>query len=259
MKTGTYTFALHVLGLTSFVIVWSASLARAQQSLEVPSPSSQSAPSIRIHRQATPSHTPPSAAVETIPAAHPQLRIAPSPKPPPAVRSEPSRQAEPILPAIFRGCWQGQVSQLDSIERAPGGAKIGPWTPKTYRLCYERTGDGPFEMTFTEAGVARSSRITNANGQIQILSSDGRTYATMHAVLHFDEYRAGTSYFRGDTFPVDEVTRLQADIKPDGMHVWGQVAGNREGAPWFRAWWHTVFEHVAGPTQPARMGDGVPE
>jgi len=174
-----------------------------------------------------------------------------------------------VLPAIFRGCWEGQVDWLDSIERAPGGAKIGPWTPKTYRLCYERTGNAPFELTLTEAGIAHSRRITNATGQMQVLSTDGRTFASMRAHLHFDEYRTHTSYFAGDTFPVDEVTRLEADIEANGMQVRGWVSGSRAGTPWFRAKWHAVFVHVPEPPSrrrvpepPSRPGaptDGIPE
>jgi hypothetical protein len=152
---------------------------------------------------------------------------------------------QPVLPAIFRGCWQGNVQFLDSIERLPGAAKIGSWTPKTYRLCYERYGSGPFQLTFTEAGIERNSKITNPQGTMTLLSTDGQSYATMRAQLHFDEYRNG-DYFSGATFAVDETTRLQCDIQPDGMHVIGSVRGTREGDPWFRAYWHAVFVHVPG-------------
>jgi hypothetical protein len=145
---------------------------------------------------------------------------------------------------MFRGCWEGTVSRLDRIDRLPGGARIGPWTPKTYRLCYRRLGDGPFELTFTDAGIADSGKITNSQGRMRLVSTDGHTYATMSAFLHFDEYRTHMSYFGGSTFPVDETTRLQCDIEPDGMHVWGSVYGEHDGSPWFRAWWHTLFIHV---------------
>jgi len=251
MKTRMYRRALYVLGLIVPLFVWRAGIAIAQESLEVPPPASQGAPPVHVRPKATPRPAPSSAPVETIPVAPQPAQATPEPTP--------AQQPEPVLPAIFRGCWQGQVSRLDSIERAPGGAKIGPWTPKTYRLCYERTGNGPFEMTFTEAGIARSNRIRNANGQIRVLTSDGRTYATMRAFLHFDEYRIGTSYFGGETFPVDEITQLRANINPDGMHVWGQVSGNREGNPWFHAWWHTVFMHVAEPPIPAGSANGLSE
>ena len=152
---------------------------------------------------------------------------------------------QPALPAIFRGCWEGNVQFLDSIERLPGAAKIGSWTPKIYRLCYERYGNGPFQLTFTEAGVERNRKITNARGTMKLLSTDGRTFATMLALLHFDEYRNGND-FSGTTFAVDETTRLQCEIQSDGMHVVGTVRGTREGDPWFRAYWHALFLHVPG-------------
>ncbi|HXR25120.1 MAG TPA: hypothetical protein VN742_07145 [Candidatus Binataceae bacterium] len=147
-----------------------------------------------------------------------------------------------MLPAIFRGCWQGKVEFLDSIERLPGAPKTGVWTPKTYRLCYQRYGDGPFQLTFSEAGIDRDSRITSPRSSMSLLSTDGRTYATMRALLHFDEYNNRD----GGTFAVDETARLQCDIEPDGMHVIGSVHGTRDGDPWFRAYWHTVFVHVPG-------------
>ncbi|MBF6560972.1 MAG: hypothetical protein IVW56_11830 [Candidatus Binataceae bacterium] len=174
-----------------------------------------------------------------------------APTPPPVIAPEPATPPEPaavapmqpMLPAIFRGCWQGEVEWVDSIERLPGAAKIGPWTPKTYRLCYERYGNGPFQLTLTEAGIQHNSKIINSQGVMHALSTDGRTYATMQAFLHFDEYHV-RDYFGGATFPVDETTRLQCDIQPDGMHVSGNVYGMRDGSPWFRAYWHTVFVHV---------------
>jgi hypothetical protein len=152
---------------------------------------------------------------------------------------------QPELPAIFRGCWQGQVQFVDSIERLPGAAKIGPWTPKTYRLCYERVGNGPFQLTFTEAGIEHNRKIFDARGSMQLVSTDGRTYATMRATLHFSEYLHGRSS-SGSSFEVDEATRLQCEVHPDGMHVIGSVRGTRDGDPWFRAYWHARFIHIPG-------------
>jgi hypothetical protein len=194
------------------------------------------------------------------PAASPSPPVyVPQTQPSPPAQAPPSQpQPEPVLPAIFRGCWQGEVRHLDSIERLPGGAKIGSWTAKTYRLCYRRLGDGPFELTLTEAGIAHSSKITNPEGRMQLLTTDGRSYASMRAFLHFDEYRTHTNYFGDSTFAVDEVTKLDCDVEPDGMHVWGQVFGRHGGDPWFRAWWHTVFVHIPEPPEMERAG-GIPE
>jgi hypothetical protein len=234
------------MGLLVAFLVWGVRPVNAQQTMEIPPPSSQSvpqlhyrpkptprptAPPIKQYEQSEPTPTPPPPSVEATPA--------PTPTP------EAFQMQQPALPAIFRGCWQGNVEYLDSIERLPGAAKIGTWTPKTYRLCYERYGNGPFQLTFTEAGIEHNRKITNARGTMKLLSTDGRTFATMLALLHFDEYRNG-DYFLGGTFAVDETTRLQCEIQSDGMHVIGTVRGTREGDPWFRAYWHARFVHVPG-------------
>ncbi len=243
MKTSAHSFAINVLGRAMTLLVLSGTTARAQQALEIPLPANQG-PALSYHRpKPTPVPTPPAARVETIPSVPqaPPPELPPEPKPPVAQPAP-----EPVLPAIFRGCWEGRVDYLDSFQRLPGGAKIGPWTPKTYRLCYVRRGNGPFELTFTEAGVVQSRKITNAVGRMDLLSSDGRTYATMRALLHFDEYRAQPGYFGRSTFPVDELTQLECNVEPDGMQVWGQVYGQQSGQPWFKAYWHTTFRHAAG-------------
>jgi hypothetical protein len=245
MKPVTRRAARYAIGFIVVLFVWFAPLADAQKTMEVPPPASQVQPPIHYRPKPTPQPTaPPVQQYE-------QEEPTAAPPPPPVVEStpEPTPQAfqmqQPVLPAIFRGCWQGDVQFLDSIERLPGAAKIGTWTPKTYRLCYERYGSGPFQLTFTEAGIEHNSKITNAQGTMTLESTDGRTYATMLAALHFDEYRNG-DYFSGATFAVDETTRLQCDIQPDGMHVIGSVRGTREGDPWFRAYWHALFIHVPG-------------
>ena len=225
------------------LLVLGAGVAGAQQSLEVPVPANQglAAPSYRRPKP-TALATPPAASVQTIPS----VEQAPPAIVPPPIEYHPAPQStpEPVLPAIFRGCWQGRVDYVDSIQRLPGGAKIGPWTPKTYRLCYRRTGNGPFALTFTEAGVVGSRQITNAAGKMELLSSDGRTFATMRALLHFDEYRIHPGAFGGDTFPVDELTQLECHIEADGMHVRGQVYGQQSGQPWFKAGWRATFRHT---------------
>jgi hypothetical protein len=265
--------AIRVLGLLLTLFVWRAISVDAQ-GLDIPAPQSQGQTPFHYHRQ-RPTSTPTpqgGSQVRTIPPVPMPQQVQPEaspsppvyepqtrPSPPPPAQAPPSRrQPEPVLPAIFRGCWQGEVRYLDSIERLPGGAKIGSWTPKTYRLCYRRLGDGPFELTLTEAGIAHNSKITNPEGRMQLLSTDGRSYASMRAFLHFDEYRTHTSYFGDSTFAVDEVTKLDCDIEADGMHVWGQVFGRHGGDPWFRAWWHTVFVHTPEPPETERAG-GIPE
>jgi hypothetical protein len=238
----------HLLGLIVALLVCAAT-AGAQQTMEVPGPMPQGQASIHYWPKATPSVIVPpqtsdqSNQSDVIPSIPMQPAAAPTPKaeaPPPAYRMD-----QPVLPAIFRGCWEGKVEFLDSIERLPGAPKVGIWTPKTYRLCYQRYGDGPFQLTFSEAGIDSNGKIINPLNSLNLISTDGRTYATMRALLHFDEYHTA-DYSAGSTFAVDETARLQCDIQPDGMHVIGSVHGTRDGDPWFRAYWHALFVHEPG-------------
>lgn len=151
----------------------------------------------------------------------------------------------PVLPEVFRGCWQGMVSNVDWIRKEPGARKIGYWTPKTYRICYKRVGNAPFKMTFTETGIAPNDQILNVRGSVEPLTTDGRAFATMRAKLHFDEYSVGRNA-TAPTFAVDEVTHLDCKINGDLMTVSADVYGTRDGAPWFRAHWRADFRHFPG-------------
>ncbi|MEA2680197.1 MAG: hypothetical protein QOK03_1919, partial [Candidatus Binataceae bacterium] len=230
-------FVTHLLGLILVLLVSWVPIACAQNSMEVPPPASQSQPPLKYRPKPTPRVVPPppprpliiQPSEPNLPDQSEQSELTPAtPSPPPVQPPQeappPSYQIQqPVLPAIFRGCWQGKVEFLDSIRQLPGAPKTGVWTPKTYRLCYQRYGDGPFRLTFSEAGIDRDSRITNPQSSMSLLSTDGRTYATMRALLHFDEYNNRG----GGTFAVDETARLQCDIEPDGMHVIGSVHGTR--------------------------------
>jgi len=174
----------------------------------------------------------------------PQQQYLPPPTPvPPPMISVPLMAPQPVLPPVFRGCWQGTVDSVESIERAPGGHKLGYWTPKTYRLCYKRVGDGPYQLTFGETGVVATNKIKYSQGRVEIKQTDGRSYAELRAFLHFDEYEAGTNY-SGATFAVDESTVLECKIDGDQMQVIADVDGRREDEPWFRAHWRTTFARV---------------
>jgi hypothetical protein len=162
-------------------------------------------------------------------------------EPPPQINAPLTAQGPP-LPEVFRGCWQGLVSNVDWIRKEPGAHKVGYWTPKTYRLCYKRVGTEPFQMTFTETGVAPTDQLFNVRGSVAPLTTDGRAFATMRATLHFDEYSVGRNAI-APTFSVDEVTHLDCKIDGDLMVVSADVRGTRDGAPWFRAHWRADFRH----------------
>ncbi|MGB9382660.1 hypothetical protein [Candidatus Binatus sp.] len=213
----------------------------AQTSLEVPGPANQNQPYVPPRPAPPPVYQPDNG--DTIQLLPQLTHPAPTPPPPaPAhVNVAPmTAQAVPVLPAVFHGCWQGQVNELDWIRREPGAHKIGFWTPKTYRLCYKQVGDQPFKLTFTETGVELNDKIINARGEVVPLATDGRAYATMRSRLSFDEYR---THFDGSspTFAVDEGTNLDCRIAGDDMLVSADVYGTRDGTPWFRAHWRADF------------------
>ncbi len=228
-------------------------VALAQSTLEVPPPSQQAQPNMPPPAP-RPMYVPaPSGEGDAIQLLPPQLFLPPPPPPraapPPSYTPVPAvpvapltSQSTPVLPEVFRGCWQGEVSNLDWIRREPGGRKVGFWTPKTYRLCYKRVGTGPFKLTFTETGVAPSEKIINARGHVVPISTDGRAFATMRARLHFDEYSAGRDPAAA-TFAVDETTNLNCRINGQQMMVSADVYGTRDGVPWFRAHWRAEFIH----------------
>jgi hypothetical protein len=273
MRTEQNRRALRVLVVLATLLVLLVSPAGAQQQFDMPQQSSQGQAPLYTRSTPGPSpilHQPPASDVRTLPQIAPQLPPAtPSSAPqPPLYQSQPQQtsppaevyRSQPVLPAVFRGCWVGRVEYLDSVERLPGGAKLGFWTPKTYRLCYRRTGTGPFVLTFTEAGIEQSDRITNPEGRMTLLSSDGRSYAAMRSDLTFNEYRAHASYFASNTFAVHEVADLDCRIESDGMRVNGVVTGWRNGAPWFRARWHSVFAHEGeSPQRVEAPPGGIPE
>src|SRR5271155_566351 len=112
------------VGLVAFaaVVLMSVPLALlAQQSLEVAPPAPQSQPSFgpRPAPTARP-QLPPSQQLEEIPPAITPTPVPPPPAPqlPPPPPPPPSTlNSQPMLPAIFRGCWDGRVEFLDSIEQ----------------------------------------------------------------------------------------------------------------------------------------------
>ncbi len=242
---GVCARAMYFLGLMLTVMVLSAGGALAQQTLELPVPQSQATQPLRPRAKPTaPPMAPPSNNVQTIPEEAPPPSPAPqAEEPPPPPQAPPARQPqpEPVLPAVFRGCWRGRVDEVDRMVGLPGAPPPGRWMPKTYMLCYRRVGNGPFQLTFTEAGLEGTRHIINTSGRLKLVSTDGRSYAKMRAYLHFDEFPV---LFVAPPFPVDEVTDLDCTIEPDGLHATGVVYGERDGAPWFRAWWHTTFFHI---------------
>jgi hypothetical protein len=255
LSIAVVAFLTLLLGL----IATSAHNARAQSTLEVPGPAQQNQPYVPPRQAPPPQWNSPAASdhgngntIQLLPPEWftPQAQSAapqsppPRPNPAPSYMSPMASQSNPVLPSTFRGCWQGQVNQLDWIRREPGAHKVGFWTPKTYRLCYKRIGDRPFTLTFTETGIEPNEKIINPHGNVVPIKTDGRAYAAMRAQLHFDEYSSGWNPV-SNTFAVDETTHLNCQIAGNDMTVTADVYGTRDGEPWFRAHWRADFRHYA--------------
>ncbi len=239
--------------LATIAIGLSAAVAPAQQMLQtqpqqapkiVPAPASTPAPPQEMPMQSQP---PPPAPAPPAPPEEMPMQSQPPPPPAPAPPAPelavPMQLPPPVLPSVFRGCWDGTVDELDWIKRMPGAPKVGYWTPKTYRLCYRKVGDGPFNLTFGETGVVPTEKIAFSKGRVDIVATDGRSWAKLRAFLHLDEYNRG--FNRGATFAVDEDSTLECSIDQDRMQVRAEVDGRREDDPWFHAHWHTTFVRVA--------------
>src|SRR5262249_43832773 len=86
----------------------------------------------------------------------------------------------PQVPKVFEGCWQGVVMEPDSWEHLEGPGIAG-WIPANYEICFRRTAERPFEITFTKTTVdtnyaaSRGYPVRNVESHTELLSSDGRS------------------------------------------------------------------------------------
>jgi hypothetical protein len=243
MRTRIFIMCALACGLASI----GSLTAGAQTTLEVPGPAQQNQPYVPPSQppliRLAPSNGDGGNTIQLLPNWNAPAQPQP-PAPAPPINVAPMTAQAPALPSVFRGCWQGQVNQLDWIRSEPGAHKIGFWTPKTYRLCYKQVGDRPFTLTFTETGVEPNEKIIHPHGTVVPIATDGRAYASMHSRLSFDEYR---THFDNPspTFRVDENTNLDCRIAGDDMMVNADVYGTRDGDPWFRAHWRADFHRYA--------------
>jgi hypothetical protein len=71
-------------------------------------------------------------------------------RPPPALQIAPGAGGvlEIPLPERFRGCWEGQVAELDTRRKLGGfwPAWCLKWLPKNYEICFVQRGLGAWEL-----------------------------------------------------------------------------------------------------------------
>ncbi len=150
------------------------------------------------------------------------------------------------LPKVFQGCWQGQVTHLDSL-RPLGRQPPNFWVTKTYRFCYRRIAQGPFVPTLATAGVDSNSvpfgAVSSVRSTLQVLRTDGRSSATLRAFLEFNQSNLEFGILVG-TAAVDELTEMAGRLDGDVMHVQAKVYAEWNRSPWCIITWHADFFHA---------------
>jgi hypothetical protein len=164
----------------------------------------------------------------------------------------------PQVPKEFEGCWEGTVTEPDSWQVLEG-PRLGGWIPSRYRLCFRRTGDGPFTMTFhdtkLDTGYAeeRGHSVTNYDEQTELVSTDGKNVVSLHSVKRLDERMkflglfpitvtvAGTSDSR--CVLVDEGSAMNVESS-NVERCSGSSFSGCNGQPWIQATWHSRFNRT---------------
>jgi hypothetical protein len=188
----------------------------------------------------------------------PSQQIPPPQQLPPPIQRQPNETApipptlpgaqgntrEIPLPEVFRGCWIGLVTQVDSI--VPLNPDVGNviWLTKSYTLCYKQSGyNGKWQLTFAEGSVADRSEVSDQRQVIRVQSVSGGDRAQLSAYLHFRARQPGIFGMSGRVNIVDELAHLTCLVMPDNnvMMVGGQVFVEYDGRSWANIKWHTRF------------------
>ena len=173
-------------------------------------------------------------------------REIPPPPAPTPVAPWPGQTREIPLPEVFRGCWTGQVADVDSIQPLRYGTGRPVWLTKSYTLCYKQVGNSDrWHLTFAESSVSDpSSDVSDQRQSIKVKSVSGPDHAELSAFLHFRAEQGNIlGLLTGATQVVDELTSLDCSISPDHgvMTVYASVFVEDDNAPTFRVIWHTRF------------------
>jgi hypothetical protein len=154
-----------------------------------------------------------------------------------------SNMREIPLPEVFKGCWSGEVAQVDSITPLTRLAGRVHWLTKIYTLCYKQVGVGDnWHLTFAEASVAQRSMVSDQRQSISVKSVSGGDRAELTAYLHFRSPQITMSGEQtGVINTLDELTQLHCIVTPDrsAMNVEADVFIENNDVPWMKMTWHT--------------------
>jgi hypothetical protein len=156
-----------------------------------------------------------------------------------------SNMREIPLPEVFRGCWAGEVPEVDSITPLSPEATHIRWLTKSYTLCYKQFGyGGKWHLTFAEGAVAERAVVSEQRQSIRVKSVDGRDRAELTAYLHFRAPQLNPiGMATGMVDTLDELTHLHCAVTPDNsaMEVRAEVFVEKDGESWATIKWHTRF------------------
>ncbi len=162
---------------------------------------------------------------------------------PPAPPSKSSGDRSVLtLPPVFRGCWRGTVSSIDSLTILNAHAAMVRWLPKSYTFCYRRGGlQEQWELAFGEGKVTDSAMVSGQDQWVRVDSIGGPDRASLRAYLRFN-----TGSNSGDPSRKDEWTELDCRAEPDGsaMNVSARVNVQIDGVPSVLITWHARFRRA---------------
>ncbi len=178
--------------------------------------------------------------------------VAPYGKPTAALMvSEQGKVDIPQVPIGFEGCWEGTVSVPDSWQLLEGPS-LGGWISRTFRLCFRRTGNGPFTVTIDTRFA--SERISNYQEQTKVVSTDGRNQALLHSAASMDELGRSLGFFPGRAATITASSDLRCVLVDEDktMNVETSEVDRCSalpsagcfGQPWVKATWHAQFHRT---------------
>lgn len=163
-----------------------------------------------------------------------------------------------VIHRAFEGCWQGDDSHIEYVERLGGPPSAG-WVPESFRLCFRRSGGRMLDVTFAKAYVTSEQRAKAAAagntrirfGPVTVLSAGRADTVSLRIVESYD-MRTGFPEVRAQVKgPFD----LNCELRDGGraLSVTGQFiyrCGGAsmigcDGGPWIRGEWHGRFARVA--------------
>ena len=163
----------------------------------------------------------------------------------PLIPGSGSNTREIPLPEVFRGCWAGDVAEVDSITPLNPEANHIRWLTKTYTLCYKQAGyGGKWHLTFAEGSVAEREVVTDQRQAITVKSVEGRDHAELTAYLHFRAPQLNPfGMITGMVDTLDELAHLHCVVTPNetAMEVRADVFVEKDGESWATIKWHTEF------------------